>query len=72
MSTVAVAPWMSCTSCARAFTGATTSVTVAQNSAATSVASLLLTTEAMIAEKVKPQKGAGAGAGPDYGGDDLD
>jgi chaperonin GroEL len=46
---------------------------------AASVAGLLLTTEAMIAEKVKKKKGAGPGAGGpgmgggDYGGgEDLD
>jgi chaperonin GroEL len=41
---------------------------------AASVASLLLTTEAMVAEKVKKKgKGGGAGGGmPDYGGDDMD
>ncbi|MBF5045634.1 chaperonin GroEL [Aggregicoccus sp. 17bor-14] len=49
--------------------------TALQNAA--SVASLLLTTEAMIAERVvkkKNGKGGGAGAGgmPDYGGDDMD
>jgi chaperonin GroEL len=39
---------------------------------AASVASLLLTTEAMVAEKPKKKSGkAGAGA-PDYGGDDMD
>jgi chaperonin GroEL len=39
---------------------------------AASVASLLLTTEAMVAEKVK-KKGKGGGGGmPDYGGDDMD
>ncbi len=39
---------------------------------AASVASLLLTTEAMIADKPK-KKGKGAGAGgPDYGGEDMD
>jgi chaperonin GroEL len=44
--------------------------TALQNAA--SVASLLLTTEAMIAEKPK-KKGKGGGAGmPDYGGDDLE
>ena len=46
--------------------------TALQNAA--SVASLLLTTEAMIAEKPKKKsKGGGAGAsGPDYGGEDMD
>jgi chaperonin GroEL len=47
--------------------------TALQNAA--SVASLLLTTEAMVAErpKKKAKGGAGAGAGmPDYGGDDMD
>jgi chaperonin GroEL len=48
--------------------------TALQNAA--SVASLLLTTEAMIAERVvkkKNGKGGGAGGGmPDYGGDDMD
>jgi chaperonin GroEL len=41
---------------------------------AASVASLLLTTEAMVAEKPKKAKAgkAGAGGGPDYGGDDMD
>jgi chaperonin GroEL len=41
---------------------------------AASVASLLLTTEAMVAEKPKRKgKGGGAGAGaPDYGGEDMD
>jgi len=40
---------------------------------AASVASLLLTTEAMIAEAPKKSKGKGGGAGgPDYGGDDMD
>ena len=40
---------------------------------AASVASLLLTTEAMIAEKPKKKAKAGAGGGgPDYGGDDMD
>ena len=43
---------------------------------AASVASLLLTTEAMVAEKPKKKgKGGGAGAGaggPDYGGEDMD
>src|SRR5919106_2349246 len=47
--------------------------TALQNAA--SVASLLLTTEAMVAEKPKKKgKGAGAGAGggmPDYGGEDM-
>jgi chaperonin GroEL len=39
---------------------------------AASVASLLLTTEAMVAEKVR-KKGKGAGSSmPDYGGDDMD
>jgi chaperonin GroEL len=40
---------------------------------AASVAGLLLTTEAMVAEKPKKKAGAGAGAGggmPDMGGDD--
>jgi chaperonin GroEL len=48
--------------------------TALQNAA--SVASLLLTTEAMVAEKPKKKGKAGAGAGaggmPDYGGDDMD
>jgi chaperonin GroEL len=47
--------------------------TALQNAA--SVASLLLTTEAIVAErpKSKPKGGPGAGAGmPDYGGDDMD
>ncbi|WP_434300340.1 chaperonin GroEL [Corallococcus exiguus] len=46
--------------------------TALQNAA--SVASLLLTTEAMIAErpKKKAKGGAGGGAMPDYGGDDMD
>jgi chaperonin GroEL len=48
--------------------------TALQNAA--SVASLLLTTEAMVAEKPKKKgKGGGAGAGaggPDYGGEDMD
>ena len=49
--------------------------TALQNAA--SVASLLLTTEAMVAErpKKKAKGGAGGGAGggmPDYGGDDMD
>jgi len=48
--------------------------TALQNAA--SVASLLLTTEVMVAEKPKkPKKGAGGhshGGMPDYGGDDLD
>jgi chaperonin GroEL len=45
--------------------------TALQNAA--SVASLLLTTEAMIAEKPKKKaKGAGAGGAPDYGGEDMD
>ncbi|HKD43156.1 MAG TPA: chaperonin GroEL, partial [Myxococcaceae bacterium] len=47
--------------------------TALQNAA--SVASLLLTTEAIVAEKpkTKPKGGAGAGAGmPDYGGEDMD
>ena len=48
--------------------------TALQNAA--SVASLLLTTEAMVAEKPKKKgKGGGGGGGggmPDYGGDDLD
>jgi chaperonin GroEL len=40
---------------------------------AASVASLLLTTEAMIAEAPKKKAGKGGGAGgPDYGGDDMD
>jgi len=41
---------------------------------AASVASLLLTTEAMVADKPKKKaKGAGgAGGGPDYGGEDMD
>ena len=42
---------------------------------ASSVASLLLTTEALVAEKPKKKgKGAGAGGGgmPDYGGEDMD
>jgi chaperonin GroEL len=48
--------------------------TALQNAA--SVASLLLTTEALVADKPKkPSKGAAPGAGggmPDYGGDDMD
>jgi chaperonin GroEL len=51
--------------------------TALQNAA--SVASLLLTTEAMVADKPKkPSKGGGGGGGgpgggmPDYGGDDMD
>ncbi|MFY0566384.1 chaperonin GroEL [Archangium lansingense] len=45
--------------------------TALQNAA--SVASLLLTTEAMVAERPKNKgKGAGAGGAPDYGGDDLE
>ncbi|HLM47727.1 MAG TPA: chaperonin GroEL [Myxococcaceae bacterium] len=48
--------------------------TALQNAA--SVASLLLTTEAMVAERPKKKaKGAGSGSGsgaPDYGGDDLE
>ncbi|MBN9686027.1 MULTISPECIES: chaperonin GroEL [unclassified Corallococcus] len=46
--------------------------TALQNAA--SVASLLLTTEAMIAErpKKKSKGGAGGGAMPEYGGDDMD
>ncbi|WP_426752881.1 chaperonin GroEL [Myxococcus sp. Y35] len=45
--------------------------TALQNAA--SVASLLLTTEAMVAERPKGKAKAGAGAGmPDYGGDDMD
>jgi chaperonin GroEL len=45
--------------------------TALQNAA--SVASLLLTTEAMIAERPKKKaKGAAAGGAPDYGGDDMD
>jgi chaperonin GroEL len=45
--------------------------TALQNAA--SVASLLLTTEAMVAERPKKKaKGAAAGGAPDYGGDDLD
>jgi chaperonin GroEL len=49
--------------------------TALQNAA--SVASLLLTTEAMIAERVVKKKGgkggsAGGGGMPDYGGDDMD
>jgi chaperonin GroEL len=41
---------------------------------AASVASLLLTTEAMVADKPKKAKGAkgGGAGGPDYGGDDMD
>ncbi len=39
---------------------------------AASVASLLLTTEAIIADKPKKTKGAKGGAMPDYGGDDMD
>ena len=40
---------------------------------ASSVASLLLTTEAMVAEKPKKKSKGGAGAGaPDYGGEDMD
>ena len=47
--------------------------TALQNAA--SVASLLLTTEAMVADKPKKKGKGGAGAGggmPDYGGDDMD
>ncbi|HLL04409.1 MAG TPA: chaperonin GroEL [Myxococcaceae bacterium] len=47
--------------------------TALQNAA--SVASLLLTTEAMVADKPKKKAKGGAGAGggmPDYGGDDMD
>jgi chaperonin GroEL len=44
--------------------------TALQNAA--SVASLLLTTEAMIAEAPKKKKGNGAGGMPEYGGEDLD
>ncbi|MET0401983.1 MAG: chaperonin GroEL, partial [Cystobacter sp.] len=45
--------------------------TALQNAA--SVASLLLTTEAMVAERPKKKaKGASAGGAPDYGGDDMD
>ncbi|MFB1481631.1 chaperonin GroEL [Corallococcus sp. RDP092CA] len=45
--------------------------TALQNAA--SVASLLLTTEAMIAERPKKKaKGAAGGAMPEYGGDDMD
>jgi chaperonin GroEL len=45
--------------------------TALQNAA--SVASLLLTTEAMVAERPKKKaKGAAAGGAPDYGGDDLE
>jgi chaperonin GroEL len=45
--------------------------TALQNAA--SVASLLLTTEAMVAERPKKKaKGAGAGGAPDYGGDDME
>ncbi|MDC0708156.1 chaperonin GroEL [Stigmatella sp. ncwal1] len=46
--------------------------TALQNAA--SVASLLLTTEAMVAErpKKKAKGGAAAGGAPDYGGDDMD
>jgi len=45
--------------------------TALQNAA--SVASLLLTTEAMVAERPKKKAKGGAGAGaPDYGGDDMD
>ncbi len=41
---------------------------------AASVASLLLTTEAMVADKPKKSKAGkgGGGGGPDYGGDDMD
>ncbi len=39
---------------------------------AASVASLLLTTEAMVAEKPKKAKGGKGGGAPDYGGDDMD
>src|SRR5262249_47730338 len=39
---------------------------------AASVASLLLTTEAMVAEKPKKKKGASGGGMPDYGGEDMD
>ncbi len=45
--------------------------TALQNAA--SVASLLLTTEAMIAERPKKKaKGAAGGGAPDYGGDDME
>ncbi|MGZ3460352.1 MAG: chaperonin GroEL, partial [Archangium sp.] len=45
--------------------------TALQNAA--SVASLLLTTEAMVAERPKKKgKGAAAGGAPEYGGDDLE
>ena len=45
--------------------------TALQNAA--SVASLLLTTEAIVAEKPKKKGKGGAGAGaPDYGGEDMD
>jgi len=45
--------------------------TALQNAA--SVASLLLTTEAMVAEKPRKKGKGGAGAGaPDYGGEDMD
>jgi len=45
--------------------------TALQNAA--SVASLLLTTEAMVAEKPKKKAKGGAGGGvPDYGGEDMD
>jgi chaperonin GroEL len=45
--------------------------TALQNAA--SVASLLLTTEVLVADKPKKaKKGAGASAGGDYGGEDLD
>ncbi len=39
---------------------------------AASVASLLLTTEAMVADKPKKSKKAAGGGAPDYGGDDMD
>ncbi|HET9038478.1 MAG TPA: TCP-1/cpn60 chaperonin family protein, partial [Myxococcaceae bacterium] len=45
--------------------------TALQNAA--SVASLLLTTEAIVAEKPKKKgKGGGGGGAPDYGGEDMD
>ncbi len=39
---------------------------------AASVASLLLTTEAMVADKPKKKGKGGGGGGPDYGGEDMD
>ena len=44
--------------------------TALQNAA--SVASLLLTTEAMVAERPKKKSKAPAGGAPDYGGEDME